>query len=179
MIKTKDHFFAGVISGLIGGLFIDILALLLLLIGFKIRTPWGDMTALLFRPPQMFTWQANILGLIAATGVSITNGIIIAFLLKFTGFAHRNTKSITVCIASGYFGFMILYPALGFHATQHSVLTVYIATISYVPYGILMAYLLNKFLVYNEEEKKTEPIVLVVEMDRPSLFQRIRKKLKS
>lgn len=113
MIKTKDHFFAGVVSGVIGGLFVDIIALTFLLIGIRFRTPWEDMAALLFKSPQLFTWQANFIGIIAAIGVSVTNGIMIAFLLKFTGFAHSNVKSITVSIASGYFGFMILYAYSG------------------------------------------------------------------
>lgn len=145
-MKQIDDFFAsGVIIGSVGNIWTTLFPLVLIMLGFNTRTPWGDLAALFFEPPQVFSFWAQFFGFLATFGVAIANGVVVGGLLKFTGRDFAYLKSMVVCSASVMFAFMILYPSLGLKTDQHSLITTYGALINNQPFGILTAYLFLRF----------------------------------
>lgn len=156
MRKINDFFGAGVIFGFIINLFLSIPTFAMIRLGLSIRPPWSDLAILFFKPPQAYSFSAQIFGYFATFGVAIANGIIIGGLFKFTGRDFAYIKSIVVCTFNVMFAFMILYPSLGLKADQHSLLTTYFAFISNQPFAILVAYLFLRFTTVGLTEPKNE-----------------------
>ncbi len=152
MRKIGDFYFAGVIIGAVTGILFDLAVLLFIWAGVKMRTPWTDMAELLFNPPQVYTWSARLLGVIISLGVSITNGILIALLLRLTGRDYIYVKSVSVILATGFFAFTVLYPALGLKFLQRSLATNYVGLLLFTLFGLLNGYLFKRYTLVGERE---------------------------
>lgn len=172
--KIKDFFFAGVIFGILGGLFADGLTLLFRSFGVNMRSPWWDITNLFFKPPQVHLWSAHFFGFIMSIAVSIVNGIIMGYILKHTGKDYWHTKCIVVAESSGFFAFMILYPALSFRVVQHSPNTHYGAFVIFLLYGLFMGYLFKRYTTFDQKTSETSRTIVYVNIKKPSLFHYIK-----
>lgn len=156
MKKLDDFFASGVIIGSIGNIVVLTIVWVSLLVGMKIRTnPWDAMAELLFKPPEVYNFYAQLFGLITSFGVSITNGIITGGLLRFTGRDFTFLKSLVVCISTYILGLMI-FPLLGFTVVQHSISTVYHGFFNNIQFAILTAYLFLRFTTVGLREPENE-----------------------
>lgn len=143
--KIKDFYFAGTVIGIIGGLIHNLLLLVLLLLGLKTRTFWKDMAEVLFEPPEVFTWHAQFLGLMASLALAGINGVLVALLIKLTGRDYLYTKSVSISSGLGFFIFIVIYPLRGLTFLQHSIITNYVAFFTFILYGLTIGYLMKKF----------------------------------
>lgn len=144
-IKIRDFYTAGLLAGIIGGIIHNFALLLLILMGIKTRTYWKDMAEVFFNAPQIRTWYAQVYGLIASLAMAGGNGVLIALLLKWTGRDFLYIKSMSLSSAVGFFVFMVIYPALGLKFLQHSITTNYVAFFSFLFYGLVVGYILDKY----------------------------------
>lgn len=151
-IKIKDFYFAGIFLGIIGGLIHNILLSFLLLFGLKTRTFWKDMAEVLFQPPEVLTWHAQFLGLMASLALAGVNGFLVALIIKLTGRDYIYTKSISLSSAMGFFVFIVIYPARGLNFLQHSIITNYVAFFTFIFYGLVIGYLMKKFTEFGPEK---------------------------
>lgn len=148
MKKIEDFYFAGIVSGLTGGIIHLLYNLLLISIGVNTSTFWKDLTNVFFAPPQAFSWAAQLYGVISALGMSAFNGILISLLLKLTGKDYLYIKSITLSMITGYFLFMFLYPEADLDYLQHSLITPYVALGGFAIYGITTGFLLKRYTAF-------------------------------
>ncbi len=144
-IKIKDFYAAGFVFGVMGGIVHNLLLYLLLLAGLKTRTYWKDMAEVFFNPPQLFTWYAQLFGLIASLGMAGVSGILIALVLKITGRDYLYIKSISTSSIIGFVVFMVIYPALGLKFLQHSIITNYVAFFTFIFYGVVVGFLFDRY----------------------------------
>lgn len=150
-IKIKDAYFAGMVTGIIGGILHNLLLLMLLLLGLETRTFWKDMAELLFKPPEVLTWYAQLLGLMASLALAGINGVLIALLIKITGRDYIYTKAVSLSSGMGFFVFLVVYPARGLVFLQHSIITNYVAFITFIFYGLVVGYLMKHFTDFGGE----------------------------
>jgi ABC-type multidrug transport system fused ATPase/permease subunit len=144
-IKIKDAYFAGTVIGVIGGILHNLLLLLLLLMGLKTRTFWKDMAELLFKPPEVLTWHAQFLGLMASLAIAGILGVLIPILINFTGRDYIYTKAVSLSSGMGFFVFLVVYPARGLVFLQHSIITNYVAFFTFIFYGLVVGYMMKHF----------------------------------
>ncbi|MFA7467138.1 MAG: hypothetical protein WCY82_02600 [Desulfotomaculaceae bacterium] len=154
--KIKDFYVAGLLIGVMGGVIHDFLLLLLILAGLKTRTYWKDMAEVFFNPPQLFTWYAQLFGLIASLGLAGVSGILIALLLKVTGRDYLYIKSISASSVMGFAIFVVLYPALGLEFLQHSIITNYVAFFTFIFYGVVVGFLFDKFTDFKLADDRSQ-----------------------
>lgn len=152
MKKFDDFFAAGVIIGSIGNIPVLIIVWVSQLIGIKIGSPWGVMTALIFKAPEVHNFWAILFGVISSFGVAIANGIIIGGLLRFTGRDFAYLKSIVVCISSLMFTLMVLFPLLGYTVVQHSIITVYHAFFNNIEFAFFITFLFLRYTTVGLKE---------------------------
>lgn len=152
--KIKDFYFAGTFLGVVSGIIHNLLLLLLLMLGLKTRTFWKDMAEVLFKPPEVLTWYAQFLGLMASLALAGVNGVLVALLIKFTGRDYIYTKSVSVSSAMGFFVFIVIYPARGLKFLQHSIITNYVAFFTFIFYGLVIGYLIKKFTDFGPERHR-------------------------
>ncbi len=170
----KDWYVAGIIIGAVSGIIFNLTVFLIKILGMNTTTPWVDISMILFKPPEVYYWYSQLYGFLASLNGSIANGLLTALLIKSTGRAHLVLKSFSIAMATTIFTFMVLFPALDYHAVQHNPLTYYSATICFIPYGYYMAYLFNRFFADNmvrEDKKRFMKYHLV-----PSPARKIEKK---
>lgn len=148
--KIKDFYFAGTVIGIVGGIIHNLLLLLLIKLGLNTRTFWKDMAEVLFDPPDVLHWSAQLLGLMASLALAGMNGVAIALLIKLTGKDYLYAKSVSVSSAMGFFVFIVIYPALGLDFLRHSITTNYVAFFTFIFYGLVVGYLMKKFTDFSE-----------------------------
>lgn len=151
--KIKDFYFAGTLIGIIGGISLNLLLLLLIKFGLNTRTFWQDMAELLFKPPQLFHWSAQLLGLIATLVVSGINGVAIALLIKLTGRNYIYVKSLSISSSFGFLLFIVIYPARGLDFLSHSITTNYVAFFTLIFYGLVVGFLMQKFTDFGRQRE--------------------------
>ena len=149
--KIKDFYFAGTVLGIIGGIIHNLLLWVLLLIGLQTRTYWKDMAELLFKPPQVLTWPAQFLGLMASLAIAGINGVLIAIIINFTGRDYIYTKAVSLSSVMGFFVFLVVYPARGLKFLQHSIITNYVAFFTFIFYGLVVGYLMKHYTDFGGE----------------------------
>ena len=133
------------IIGSIGNIPVLIIVWVSQLIGIQTGSPWGVMTALLFKSPEVYSFWAFLFGVIASFGVAIANGIILGGLLRFTGRDFAYLKSMVVCVSTLFFGLMVLLPSLGYTTIQHSIITVYHAFFNTIEFACFTAFLFLRY----------------------------------
>lgn len=147
--KIDDFYFAGIVTGTIGGIIHLLYNLVLLILGVNTSTFWKDLSNVFFAPPEVHSWLAQSYGIISALGMSAFNGVLISLVLKLTGKDYLYIKSITVSMMTGYFIFMFLYPSAGLVYLKHSLTTPYVALVGFTIYGVSTGFLLKRFTVLN------------------------------
>ena len=110
------------------------------------------MAEVLFEPPEVFTWHAQFIGLMASLALAGVNGVAVALLIKLTGRDYLYTKSVSISSALGFFVFIVIYPARGLTFLQHSIITNYVAFFTFIFYGIVVGYLFKKFTDFGPEK---------------------------
>lgn len=143
MKKIEDFFSAGLVAGLTGGAVHLLYNLLLLGIGVKTSTFWKDMANVFFAPPEVYSWAAQLYGVISALTMSSFNGVLISLLLKLTGKDYCYIKSIIFSTMTGYFLFMFLYPEADLDYLKHSLTTPYVALGGFTIYGLVTGFFLR------------------------------------
>lgn len=149
--KIRDFYFAGTVLGIIGGIIHNLLLWVLLLTGLQTRTFWKDMAELLFKPPEVLTWHAQFLGLMASLAIAGINGVLIAIIINFTGRDYIYTKAVSLSSGMGFFVFLVIYPARGLKFLQHSIITNYVAFFTFIFYGLVVGYLMKHYTDFGGE----------------------------
>lgn len=150
MIKMRDWYAAGIIIGAVAGNLYNLSVLLVKLLGINTTSPWGDISMILFKPPEVYWGISQFYGYLASLTGSMINGVLIALLIKFTGKDYLWIKSFSIGMATTIITFMILYPALDYHTVQHNPPTHYTATVCFIPYGFYVAYFFHKFTDFSD-----------------------------
>jgi hypothetical protein len=145
MRKFDDFFTAGVLLGMISVLPTNLLLFCLNLISPKIVPPWANLAMLFFKPPQLFTFWAQFFGFVVNLGIAALNGIIVGWLLRFSGRDFAYIKSTMACSGFTVFMFMVVNPLLGGQAVHGNIITTYLALITTVIFAIIFAYLFLRF----------------------------------
>jgi len=158
-IKIKDFYFAGLAIGVIGGIIHNLLLLLLIMLGLNTRTYWKDMAELLFEPPEVLTWHAQFLGLMASLSLAGITGVFIASLIKFTGRDFLYAKTVSLSSGFGFFVFLVIYPARGLTFLQHSIITNYVAFFTFIFYGLVVGYLFKHFTDFSKPKPSKKYII--------------------
>jgi len=147
--KMDDFFYAGLISGAIGGICILLFNVVLRLLGVPHGTYWEAMGGLFYNPQLLKTWYAQIHGAIDAIGVSAANGVLTCFILKYTGRDHLYTKCVALSAFSAYFLFLAVYPQTGLG--KDSPITPWVALFVHTSFlGLLVGYILKRIYTFAE-----------------------------
>lgn len=144
-VKIKDFFFAGFTAGMVSGLIFDLYIFILKLFHVNLRTPWGDTTALLFNPPQIYMLPAQIFGFLMSLISPIFIGITFCLFVKLVGKDFIYLKSIAISQFISVFTTAVVYPSLGLSYLKHSITTYYGAFFGMFLFGIILGYLIKKY----------------------------------
>jgi hypothetical protein len=98
-------FYYSTLAGLIGALLVNALTYLFRLFGIQTSTPWEIAANVFLNPYFVHTSAGIILGLVATMALSTSAALLIAFVLKWTGYNMAWLKGI---ICADAFGFITL-----------------------------------------------------------------------
>jgi hypothetical protein len=150
MKKINDWFFAGLIAGIIGGMGLIIYNFGLLLLGVPTGTYWKAMGGLFYNKQLLQNWLAQIHGIIDALGVSGANGVLLAWIVKYTGTDYLYTKSLALSAAGAYFLFIVVYPHTGLG--KDNPFTPWVALFGHTVFcGLLAGYVLQRIWTVNKQ----------------------------
>jgi hypothetical protein len=102
---------------------------------------------LFFKPPQLHTFGAQFFGFVVNLGISALNGIVVGWLLRFSGKNFAYVKSTVVCRGFTILMFMVINPLLGGEVMRGNLLTTYLALITTIGFAVLLAYLFLRFTI--------------------------------
>lgn len=151
-IEIKDFFFAGIIFGIISGLFFFGLVYSWNLFGITTRTPWGDVAAIFFNPPEVHMFEAELLGFILALAGPVIIAILLCLLVKLSRKDYIYVKSIVISEAIAFFTFAVFYPAVGLKYQKHSIATNYSAFVNLLIFSLILGYLVKRFTDFNSSK---------------------------
>jgi hypothetical protein len=144
VIKIKDFFFAGIMAGVIGGLIFDLYMFVLKFFKVNTRTPWGDSTALLFNPPEIHMFFAQLYGFLMSLSTPIFIAIAFCLLVKLRGKDYIYVKSVAISEFVSVFTITTVYPLLGLRFLKHSITTHYAGFFGMLLFGVILGYLVKK-----------------------------------
>lgn len=155
MKGIKDWFFAGAVVGFIGGIFHLMWNSALLLIGIQHKTFWIAMAGLFYNQELVYTPLAQVHGAIDALGASVVGGILISFIVKYTGRDYIYTKSVILSSSVGYFLFIVVMPQSGLG--KESVVVPWVAIIGFMVFnGLLEDFILKRIWYFKQSIRQNE-----------------------
>jgi hypothetical protein len=108
---------------------------------------------LFFKSSQLHTFGAQFFGFVVNLGFSALNGIVVGWLLRFSGRDFAYVKSTVVCSGFTILMFMVINPLLGGKVMRGNILTTYLALITTIGFAVLLAYLFFTIYKYWRKEK--------------------------
>ena len=96
MVKIRDTFTIGTIAGLIGTIVFLTVNYLFKLLGYQFTSTWEATAGIFLSENLVHTTLGNTIGLLGEYAIGASVGIIIAYILKFTGYDYYILKGLGI-----------------------------------------------------------------------------------
>jgi hypothetical protein len=140
----NDIFYASTVTGVIGGILVNGLTYLCLLIGIPSSTPWQIGADIFLDPPLINTPAGLILGVIVSFALSFGTAFVICLALQATSRKFAPLKGIIISNALNFINLGLILPLLNvWPQIHHEPATYFVAMVVLTIQGTVLGYLLR------------------------------------
>lgn len=146
VIELTDLFLIATFTGVIGGVIVDALTYLYVLIGIPTSTPWQIAADVFLDPPYLHTPSGIALGIIMTLALGIGTAFVVVLALKTTGREYAVLKGVLISNALSFINLGFTLPLLNIWPQIHrEPITFYVAMVNLTILGVVLGYLIKKW----------------------------------